>query len=67
MTGIHDSFLLDKDDDEDAISLKKILKKEVAWAVIKNMLGFDFDGNPGKHTIWFTEDRRTNTLARLKK
>ena len=68
MTGIRDVFFpTDKDDDEDVISLKKILKKEGAWAVIKNVMGFDFDGNPGEHTIWLTEDRHTNILERLKK
>ena len=60
MTGIHDVFTSDKDDKEDAISLKKILKKEAAWAIIKNIMGFEFDGNPGEHTIWLTEDRHTN-------
>ena len=49
MTGIHDVFPPDKDDKEDAISLKKILKKESAWETIKNVLGFEFDGNPGEH------------------
>ena len=51
MTEIHDVFPLDKDDDEYDISLKKIKKKDGMWAVIKNVLGFDFDGNPGEHTI----------------
>ena len=60
MTGINDVFLLDKDDDQDVISLKKILKKEVTWAVINNVLVFYFDGKPGEHTIWLTEDLRTN-------
>ena len=67
MTGIHDVFPLDKYDDEDAISLKKILKKECVWAVIKNVLEFEFDGNLGEHTIYLTEDRRTNILSKLKK
>ena len=67
MTGIHDVFLPDKDDMEDAISLKKILKKEAAWAIIKTVLGFEFDGDPGDHTIWLTEDRCTNILTELKK
>ena len=40
MTGIHDVFTPDKDDKEDSISLKKILKKEAAWVTIKNVLGF---------------------------
>ena len=65
MTGIHDVFPSDKDDKEDAISVKKILKNEAAWAVIKNVLGFEFDGNPGEHTIWLTEDRRTNISTKL--
>ena len=42
MTGINDLLLPEKDDDQDVISLKKILKKEVVWAVIKNVLGFHF-------------------------
>ena len=40
MAGIHDVFPSDKDDKEDDISLKKILKKETVWATIKNVLGF---------------------------
>ena len=47
VTGIHDVFAPDKDDEKDAIYLKKILRKEGAWAVIKNVLRFDFDVNPG--------------------
>ena len=53
-------FFPDKDDKEDTISLKKILKKESAWAIIRTVLVFEIDGNPGEHTIWLTEDRRTN-------
>ena len=51
MTGIHDVFPPDTYDKEDAISLKKILKKEAVWETIKNVLGFEFDGNPGEHTV----------------
>ena len=65
-TGINDVFTPDKDDKEDAISLKKILKQEAAWATIKDVLGFEFDGNPREHTIWPTEDRRTYILTKLK-
>ena len=65
--GIHDVFPPDKDDKEYAISLKKILKKEAVWETIKNVLGFEFDGNPGEHTIWLTEDLRTDILTKLKK
>ena len=67
MTGMHDVFTPDKDDKEDAISLKKILKKEAVWETIKNVLGFEFDGNPREHTIWLTEDRRTGILTQFEK
>ena len=67
MTGIHDVFPPDKDDKEDAISLKKILKKEYVWTIIKNLLGFESDGNPGENTIWLTEDLCTDIVTKLKK
>ena len=54
MIGIHNVFPLEKYDKEDAISLKIFLKKEAAWAIIRNVLGFEFDGNPGEHTICLT-------------
>ena len=66
MSGVHDVFPPDKYYKEDAISLKEILRKEAAWATIKNVLGFEFYGNPGEHTIWLTEDLRTNILTKLK-
>ena len=40
MTGIYDVLPPEKDDKEYTISLKKILKKEAAWEIIKNILGF---------------------------
>ena len=46
---------------------RKFKKKEAVWATIKNVLGFQFDRNPGEHTIWLTEDRRTYILTELKK
>ena len=67
MTGIHDVSSPNRDDKEDAISLKKILKKEAAWQIIKNVLVFEFDGNPEEHTIWLTEDLCTDILTKLKK
>ena len=67
MTGIHDVVPPDKYDKDDAISLKKILKKEAAGEIIKNVLGFEFYGNPGEHTIWLTEERHTNILTKFKK
>ena len=67
ITGIHDVFPPDKDEKEDSISLKKILKKEDSQATIKNVLGFESDENPGEHTIWLTEDIRTDILTKLKR
>ena len=45
---------LDKDDDEDAISLRKILKKEGTFSVNENVLGFDVDSNLVQNTILLT-------------
>ena len=56
-----------KDDKEDVISFKKILKKEATWEIINNVLGFEFYGNPEEHTIWLTEDRRTYILTTFEK
>ena len=68
MTEIHDVFLPDKDDEDDVISLRNIyIYKEVVWAVLKTVLVFDSDGNPGEHSIWLTGDHFTNILAILKK
>ena len=66
MKGITYLFLPYNDDDKYAISLKKI-KKEIAWAVIKNLLEFDFYSNPGEHTICLNCGHRTNILEKLKK
>ena len=37
-------------DKDDPISLNKIPKKEGVWSVVKDVLGFNFDGNPGEYT-----------------
>ena len=47
MTVIHDVFTPEKYYKEDAIYLKKILKKEATWEIIKNMLVFEFDKTQG--------------------
>ena len=44
LQGIHDCFPQDSDEANDPISLKKLLKGEGQWALLKDMLGFDFDG-----------------------
>ena len=50
MTGIHDVFPLDAKDEGDPIYIRKILKKEGPWAMVKDVLRFDFDVTPGEHT-----------------
>ena len=67
MTGIHDVFPLDAKDEDDPISLKKILKKEGVCSVVKDVLGFDFDKNPREHTIRLTEQQQDDILAVLKR
>ena len=67
MSGIHGVFTPEKDNKEDVISFKKILKEEAAWAIIKNVLGFEFYGNPWEHTIWLTGDRHIDVLKKFKK
>ena len=57
MTGIHDVFLLYKDDDEDAISLKKILKRRALGQLLR--MCWDL-------TIWLTEYCRIYILENLK-
>jgi len=42
--GIHDVFPPDADDNEDPISLKKLLRGEGAWDLRKEILGWIFDG-----------------------
>ena len=44
MHGVHDVFPADEDDDNDPLSMKKLLKLEGDWALLKEILGFEFDG-----------------------
>jgi hypothetical protein len=44
MHGVHDVFPADNIDDNDPLSLKNLLKLEGEWAVLKEVLGFEFDG-----------------------
>ena len=36
-------------------------------ATIKSVLRFEFDENPGEHTIWLTVERRKDILTKLEK
>ena len=64
LQGIHDVFPSDKDDAEDPISLKKLVKLEAMWALHKDILGFTFDGVD--KTIWLEEEKRNTLLTVLK-
>ena len=65
MKGVHDVFTPDEDDSNDPLSLKKLVKKEGEWALIKDMLGFDFDGD--LKTMQLDEKKRTFLLGVLQK
>ena len=58
-------FPPDDDKTNDVISWKKLLKQEGTWAVVKKILGFEFDGNPGAYTIWLTEEKREKLVLTL--
>ena len=64
MSGIHDVFPTDKDDSNDPLSLKQILKLESMWALHKDILGFAFDGL--EKTIWLEGPKRDALLTILK-
>ena len=64
MTGIHDVFPADVDDDEDPISLKKLKQGEGEYSTRKTLLGFDFDGV--HKTMWLEEAKWEKLLTVLK-
>ncbi len=55
MTGNHDVFPADIVDSNDPISEKKLLKGEGQYALLKTLLGFDFDGQ--QKTMWLEEEK----------
>jgi len=62
--GIHDVFPPDDNDEEDAISLKKLKKFEAMWLLHKDILGFTFDGL--EKTIWLEKPKRDALLEMLR-
>ncbi len=42
---VHDVFPTNEDNEEDPLSLKKLKKFEGTWALIKDISGFEFDGD----------------------
>ena len=63
MKGVHDIFPADEVPENDALSYKKLLKREAMWALTKDILGFTFDGD--NKTIWLEEDKRKQLLDTL--
>jgi hypothetical protein len=64
MTGIHDVFPADEDEDEDPILLKKLMKGEGEYSTMKTLLGFDFNGV--NKTMWIEEAKREKLVTVLK-
>jgi hypothetical protein len=63
MYGIHDVFPPDEVDEEDPISLHKLIKRDGAWAHKKDLLGLTFDGL--NKTVWLADDKRKAILTIL--
>ena len=65
MTGIHDVFPAnDEDDGNDPISEKKLKKLEGQYSTVKTLLGFDFDGI--SKTMWLESAKREKLLTILR-
>ena len=63
MTGVHDMFPPDANDEEDSLALKKLKKGDSKWLPLKDVLGFDFDGV--KKTLWLESEKRDVILTVL--
>ncbi len=63
LTGIHDVFPTDIVDSNDPISKKKLLNGEGQYALLKTMLGFDFDGK--QKTMWLVEEEKRAKLLTI--
>ena len=65
MSGIHDVFPPAESTCDDPISEKKlVVKREGAWANVKEILGMTFDGTD--KTIWLPEEKRDALIKTLK-
>ena len=62
MHGIHDVFPPDTRDNQDPISEHK-LRKDGAWALVKDILGLTFDGDA--KTIWLEDGKRKALITLL--
>lgn len=63
---IHDVFVENFNADEDPILLKKAKKGDWQWRAKNEVLGFDIDGNPGKHTMVLAKYKRHELLEFFK-
>jgi hypothetical protein len=64
MCAIHDIFLPDPADEEDPILLKKLLKLDGAWEMIKEILVFVFNGTD--KTMLLAEGKRDAIMSTIK-
>ncbi len=65
MTGIHDVFPANEDDDgDDPILEKKLKQLEAKYATLKTLLGFHFDGI--NKTMWLESAKREKLLTMLR-
>ena len=48
MTRVHDVFPKDNNDEKYSLSLRKLKKDKAMWDVVKDVLGFMFDGKEKK-------------------
>ena len=64
MQGIHDVFSPAKKEDDDPNSVKKLRNQDSAWALSKDMLGFDFDGKA--RSILLDSAKRDKLISTLK-
>ena len=62
--GIHDVFPATVEDDDDPNSVKKLKKLDGAWALDKDVLGFDFDGD--ERTIMLDKPKRDAMIKSLR-
>ena len=64
MHGMHDVFPAAEKEEDDPNSVKKLKKGDGAWALQKDVLGFEFDGE--KRTLLLDEGKRNALLSTLK-
>ena len=61
--GIHDVFPAEEKEEDDPNSVKKLKKQDGAWALDKDALGFDFDGE--QRTLLLDKPKREKLLSEL--